>query len=405
MMSPLKPDLLLVRFGEMMLKGKNRSRFEKKVVSQLRGVLASFAQVKLVTEYGRVYIQLSDASAEDVGKAVSKVFGIETYSPVYTAPSDSEAIQAVAVALMKKVVKRPQTFKVEVKRVDKSFPFDTLEMNRIVGGAVLRACPELSVDVRSPETTLRVELREKGALLFVETFEGAGGYPLGTNGKAVLLLSGGIDSPVAGWQAMRRGLELEAVHFHSFPYTSERAKEKVIELARKLSAYSGGSIKLHLVSFTEVQTSIYAAYKDNLLVTILRRAMYRIAETIAEREKALALVTGESLGQVASQTLPSLNAIGRAVSLPVLQPLIATDKKEIIRMAEQIDTYTLSIQPYEDCCTLFLPPSPSTNPNLRVIEAIERGLPQLDEWILRAAQEAETVVVTPEDQSEEDAYF
>ncbi|MVO99400.1 tRNA uracil 4-sulfurtransferase ThiI [Paenibacillus lutrae] len=401
----MKPDLLLVRFGEMMLKGKNRSRFEKKVIRQLRDLLMPFPQVKLVTEYGRVYIDLADEPLEDVSRAVGKVFGIDSYSPVYTAPSDAAAIQELAAELMREIVTRPQTFKVEVRRVDKSFPHDTFEMNRLVGGAVLRACPQLSVDVRKPETTLRVELREGRALLFVQSFEGAGGYPLGTNGKGVLLLSGGIDSPVAGWQAMRRGLELEAVHFHSYPYTSERAKEKVIDLARKLSAYSGGSLKLHLVSFTEVQTSIYAEYKDNLLVTLLRRAMYRIAERIAEREKALALVTGESLGQVASQTLPSLNAIGRAVSLPVLQPLITTDKHDIIRMAEQIDTYNISILPYEDCCTLFLPPSPSTNPNLRVVEAIERKFPQLEEWINRTVEQAETIVVRADEEPARDSYF
>jgi thiamine biosynthesis protein ThiI len=282
-----------------------------------------------------------------------------------------------------------------VRRANRQFPYDTPQMNRLVGGYVLEQVPGLTVDVHRPDIELHIELRETRALLYTEIVEGTGGYPYGSNGKAVLMLSGGIDSPVAGWQAMRRGLEIEAVHFHSFPFTSERAQQKVVELTRVLAQYAG-EVKLHMVSFTELQTSVYEAYKGNLLITVLRRAMLRIAERIAERAGGAAIVTGESLGQVASQTLPALGVSRRATLLPILQPLIMTDKRDIVRMAEQIGTYGISIQPYDDCCTLFVPPSPSTNPSLKVVEAIERELPWLEELIIKAADGTETMTIAPQ---------
>ncbi|MBD0379135.1 tRNA uracil 4-sulfurtransferase ThiI [Paenibacillus sedimenti] len=388
----MKPDCMILRLGELTLKGRNRRRFEKSVMSQIRHVFAAFPDLRYIPEYGRVYVELGGASFVEASAALQKVFGLTSFSPAYHAPLELEAIQELALQMMKALPKQPATFKVSVRRVNKSFPYDSQKMNVLVGGYVLQACPGLTVDVHHPEVELRVELREERALLYVEVIEGAGGFPLGTNGKALLMLSGGIDSPVAGWLAMRKGLELEAIHFHSYPYTSERAKEKVIELARQLSGYTH-SMKLHLVPFTDVQTSIHRVYQDNLLVTLIRRAMYRIAEKVAEREGLDAIVTGESLGQVASQTLSSLNVIGRVVSLPTLQPLIMMDKQEIIRIAEKIGTFPISILPYEDCCSLFLPPSPSTNPNLRVVEKLEHSMDFLPELIEQAVRQTETIQI------------
>ncbi|MFC0216317.1 tRNA uracil 4-sulfurtransferase ThiI [Paenibacillus chartarius] len=389
----MKPDVVIARFGELTLKGRNRARFERRVLHQLKALLEHVPGIRFTPEFGRIYIELNGEPTESVAAALDKVFGLYSYSPAYTAELDFDAIRSKAAEIVAGLPRRPETFKVSVRRANRSFPYDSQQMNYLVGGYVLEHVPGLTVDVRKPDTELHIELRETRALLYTDIVEGAGGYPYGSNGKAVLLLSGGIDSPVAGWMAMRRGLELEAVHFHSFPYTSERAKQKVVDLARVLAQYSG-DIKLHMVPFTELQTKVHQAYNDNLLVTILRRAMLRIAEKVAEREGAQALVTGESLGQVASQTLPGLNASRRAVQLPILQPLIMTDKRDIIRLAEDIGTFGISSLPYEDCCTLFVPPSPSTNPNMRVVEAIERNMPWLPDLIDKAVQETETLRIT-----------
>ncbi|NEW05230.1 tRNA 4-thiouridine(8) synthase ThiI [Paenibacillus sp. SYP-B3998] len=388
----MKPDCMILRLGELTLKGRNRKRFEKSVLNQIKKVLAAFPNMRYIPEYGRVYVELGGAPYEEVSVALLKVFGLASFSPAYHTELTLETIQERALTMMQDLPQQPATFKVSVRRVNKSFPHDSQRMNYLVGGYVLQACPGLQVDVRNPEMELRVELREEKALLYVEVMEGAGGFPLGTSGRALLLLSGGIDSPVAGWLAMRKGLELEAIHFYSYPYTSERAKEKVIELAKQLAGYTS-SIRLHLVPFTEVQTSIHRAYQDNLLVTLIRRAMYRIAEKVADREGLEALVSGESLGQVASQTLPSLNVIGRVVTIPILQPLIMMDKQEIVRTAEKIGTFPISILPYEDCCSLFLPPSPSTNPNLRMVEKLENSMAFLPELIEQAVQQTETIEI------------
>ncbi|MNI03862.1 putative tRNA sulfurtransferase [compost metagenome] len=401
----MKPDCLIIRMGELTLKGRNRHRFEKSVMTQIRKVCAPFEQLKYIQEFGRIYVELGEASYEDVSHALNKVFGLASYSPAYEAPLELEAIQEQARLLMQSLPTLPETFKVSVRRANKSFPYETQQMNYLVGGYVLNACDGLKVDVHHPEVDMRIEIREERTLLYLEVVEGAGGFPMGSSGRALLMLSGGIDSPVAGWLAMRKGLELEAVHFHSFPYTSERAKQKVIDLTRMLSVYTTGAIKLHMVPFTDVQTSIHEAYKDNLSVTLMRRAMYRIAEKIADREKLLALVTGESLGQVASQTLPSLNAIGRVVSLPLLQPLMMMDKKEIVEIAERIETFPISILPYEDCCTLFMPDSPSTNPNLRVVEKIESMMEWLPSLLEEAVLRTETLIIRSEEDEKPDSHL
>lgn len=388
----MKPDCLILRFGELTLKGRNRKRFERSVITQIRKVLRAFPDLRYISEYGRVYVELGGAAYEEASEALQRVFGLASFSPAYHAPMESEVIKEAALRIMQNLPKAPKTFKVNVRRVNKSFPLDSQQMNYLVGGYILEAIPGLQVDVRDPEVELRVEIREDQVLLYAEVIEGAGGFPADTSGKALLMLSGGIDSPVAGWLGMRKGLTIEAIHFHSYPYTSERAKDKVIDLAHQLAGYTD-SIRLHLVPFTEVQTSIHREYKDNLLVTLIRRAMYRIAEQVADREGLSALVTGESLGQVASQTLPSLNVIGRVVTLPILQPLMMMDKQEIIRIAETIGTFPISILPYEDCCSLFLPPSPSTNPNLQLVERLENSMDFLPELIQKAVEQTETIEI------------
>lgn len=402
----MQPELIVVRLGELTLKGKNRMRFENKILSQLQNVLQDYPDCVISREYGRVYVHLHVTDYRSVANQVKQVFGVESFCPAYQSELDLEAIRKKALIIAKGQPHVPTTFKVYVRRVNKMFPYASHEMNHLVGGYVLQACPWLKVDVHHPELELRIEIREQGALLYTysEMEEAAGGFPLGMSGKGMLLLSGGIDSPVAGWMAMRRGLEIEAVHFHSYPYTSERAKQKVIELARILSRY-GGIIKLHLVPFTEIQTRIHQEYRENLLITIYRRCMYRIAEKLAEKRKALALVTGESLGQVASQTLTSMNVIGRVVEMPIIQPLVTLDKKEIVKVAQEIGTFETSILPYEDCCTIFMPKSPSTKPNLKLIETIEKGMPWLPELIDRAVEETEMIVLKPEKTEQLDHLF
>jgi thiamine biosynthesis protein ThiI len=301
-------------------------------------------------------------------------------------------MQTQGLAWMQSLALVPQTFKVSVKRANKDFPYDSLQVGYWVGGYILRAMDGLTVDVKQPDLVLRVDIRPKVAYIFTEVIEGAGGYPLGSNGKAILMLSGGIDSPVAGWMAMRQGLEIEAVHFHSIPYTSERAKQKVIELAERLALYSG-KLKLHLVSFAAIQTRLQSEGQANLLITLMRRSMFRITEKLALQQKALGIITGDSLGQVASQTLSSLHTIGQEVNLPILRPLIMSDKPAIIRKAKQIGTFEISIMPYDDCCTLFIPKTPSTNPNLKVVQRLEKKMSWLDEFEADALVEAAVSII------------
>ncbi|ASA26453.1 tRNA 4-thiouridine(8) synthase ThiI [Paenibacillus donghaensis] len=388
-------DMLLLRFGEFTLKGKNRARFEKTVLRHVKEMVKPYPKAAITKEFGRIYVELNGEPAAAMAQALKNVFGIASVSPVKAAPSELEAIIAVSRQLLEIIAPLQGTsFKVNARRVWKQFPYGSLEMNKLVSTPVLQGYPGLKVDMNHPDMELRVEIREERTYIFCESIAGVGGFPLGTNGKAMLLLSGGIDSPVAGWSSMRRGLEVECIHFYSFPYTSELARQKVVDLTRVLSQYAG-VIKLHLVPFTEVQTAFTGIGQDNLIITLMRRAMLKIATRLAEREGALALVTGESLGQVASQTLPSMNVIGRATQLPLLRPLVMMDKIEIVEQAQLIGTYDLSILPYEDCCTLFVPKSPSTNPNMRIVDKIEATLPEYARLLDEAVEATETVSVTP----------
>lgn len=391
-------DMLLLRFGEITLKGKNRSRFEKAAVAHVKLLLKKYPAVKIIKEYGRIYVALNGEPSDEIISELKQVFGVTSISPVLVTPSRLEDIVEAAKQFVRDLpADRQIKFKVSARRVWKEFPHGSQEMNRLIGGPVLQTCPQLKVDVHHPELELRAEIREQGTYLYSEVIPAAGGYPLGTNGKGMLLLSGGIDSPVAGWSAMRRGLEIECVHFHSYPFTSKKAEEKVIDLAKVLSRYAG-QIKLHLVPFTEIQTALAGTGQENLTITLMRRAMLRIASRLAERNGALALVTGDSLGQVASQTLASMNVIGRATELPLLRPLVMTDKEDIIAKAREIGTYDLSILPYEDCCTLFVPKSPTTNPNLRIVEKSEAGIADLEAQIEAAVEGTETLLIRPDEE-------
>jgi thiamine biosynthesis protein ThiI len=397
-------ELILLRLGELTLKGRNRYRFEAQVIQQVKRLLLPFPACSIRQEYGRVYIDLGDHPFEPIAKELSKVLGLHSYSPAIRCGLDIGEMRLAVLESMERLKEIPKTFKISVRRVNKEFPYDTYELNRLLGGAVLERYGQLIVDVHSPELDIRVEIRDKETLVFSRVFPGPGGFPLGTNGKAMLLLSGGIDSPVAGWLAMRKGLRIEAVHFHSYPFTSERAKDKVIELTRVLSQFAG-KVTLHLVPFTDIQTRLKQECQENLLITLMRRAMFRITEQLAERQKAAAIVTGESLGQVASQTLPSLHVIGEGVNYPILRPLITLDKSEITQIAHTIGTFPISILPYEDCCTLFVPKSPATNPNLRVVHSQEKMMDWLEDAIKTAISQTETQYIVPESQDELDALF
>lgn len=393
-----------------MVKGRNRNRFEKKMLEQVKQALISYEHITYFKSFGRLFVKLNGHSYEPIADRLKDLFGIVSLSPVISTELDLEKIRLAALTLMQSLPEKPITFKVSAKRAWKKFPHNSQEMNHLVGSHVLRAMPDLKVNVNTPDVELRVDIQEEATYVFYDVIAGAGGFPFSSNGKAMLLLSGGIDSPVAGWLALRKGLEVEAVHFHSYPFTSEQAKDKVIELAKRLSYFSGEPIKLHLVPFTEIQTTLVQAKSDNLIITLMRRAMLRITEQLAERNKANGIVTGESLGQVASQTLPSMNVIGRATDLPQLKPLIMMDKHEIIRLAERIGTFETSILPYEDCCTLFLPKSPSTNPNLRIVEKIESLIPNYKQLLSDAVEGTEQLLLSPHHQTAvqaagEDSWF
>jgi thiamine biosynthesis protein ThiI len=357
--------VILIRYGEIHLKGQNRPYFERKLLDNIKKALRGIDDVKVIRAQGRFYVEdYTDENA--VIQALTRVFGIVSISPAYKIEKDFETLveysKKIVEALLPGIQNEGLTFKVESRRADKRFPMNSMEINRELGAGLLNAFPQLKVDVHKPELMINVEMREY-CYLYHKSIPCAGGMPAGANGKAALLLSGGIDSPVAGWMIAKRGVELTAVHYHSFPYTSDRSKEKVIDLARILTRYTG-SMRLHVVPFTKIQQELYENCPDEQLTILMRRYMMKIAEEIARKEGAAALITGESIGQVASQTLEGLVVTNDAVSMPVFRPLIGFDKIDIMNLAQTIDTYETSILPYEDCCTVFTPKHPVIHPKL-----------------------------------------
>ncbi|HSH25793.1 MAG TPA: tRNA uracil 4-sulfurtransferase ThiI [Massilibacterium sp.] len=391
----MKYETLVVRYGEMTLKKGNRKQFIGHLRRNIKEALSSFSEVRIHSSFDRIFIQLNGMEYLPVVKQLQKVFGIHSIEVVLTTDLEIENIQKGALLSFQSVERQVQTFKVETKRSNKSYPLSSYEINHAVGGYILKNTKDLNVDVHNPDLTVKVEIRGKEAFITCLVYKGLGGFPVGTSGKVLLLLSGGIDSPVAGFLTMRKGVELEVIHFHSPPYTNERAKQKVEDLARKLSVY-GGSIKLHLVPFTNVQEQIHKLMPPNYTMTIMRRMMFRIAEKIAENNNILALATGESLGQVASQTLHSMNVINEVTTLPIIRPLVSMDKVEITKWAREIDTYDISILPYEDCCTIFLPSSPKTKPKRKDANKFEQYLP-IDELVEQAVNETKVMKISAKD--------
>jgi thiamine biosynthesis protein ThiI len=384
--------LILARYGEVGLKGKNRRLFENQLIRRMEEALTGLPVSGISRTHGRLYVTM-DGQLDEALKRLSYVFGLVAVSPAQSAALDLAEIKAAAVqAMIEAVAAGYSTFKVETRRPNKSFPLKSPEVSREVGAAVLQQVPGLMVDVHSPQVVLNIELREDQAYLYWRELPGPGGLPLGVSGRAVLLLSGGIDSPVAGWMAMSRGLEIVPVYFHSFPFTSDRAKEKVVDLCRVLAHYCT-QVKLYVIPFTKIQTALREGGSEELQTIFLRRMMMRLAAKVAAKEGATALITGESLGQVASQTLPSLAATEEVVDLPVLRPLIALDKQEIIRRAKKLGTYEISIRPYADCCTVFVPRHPETHPDRAVVAQKEAGL-VAPELITEAVAAAEILPIT-----------
>ena len=391
--------MLLIRYGEIHLKGQNRPYFERTL---LHAIIASAKKFGGMVEKGQGRYYLREVAAKDMPQAIdamAKIFGIYSVSPAMELSKDLDAIYAAAAEAARRKLaalgKPAATFKVDSKRSDKRFPMNSMTLSAEAGGYILEHVPGLSVDVHHPDFTVYIEVRES-AFIYTDTVMGSGGMPVGTSGKGMLLLSGGIDSPVAGYMMAKRGVAIEAVHYHSFPYTSERAKQKVIELAQKLSAYTG-PIRIHMVHFTDIQMSIYDKCPEEQLTLIMRVFMMRIAEKIAEQRNCGALITGESLGQVASQTLQSLDVTNSVVDRPVFRPLIGMDKIEITEIAQKIDTFETSILPYEDCCTVFVPKHPVTHPKReKILRSVK--LLDADALIADALAKTEVITVTPTSQ-------
>jgi len=382
-------EIILIKNGELALKGLNRSTFEDTLIKNMKRRLKNIGNVTIRKAQSTIYVEpeSEDFDFEEALEAVGRVFGIAAFSRACVCEKTVEDILTKSVEYLKPSLEKVKTFKVESKRADKHFPLTSPEISRELGGALLQAFPHLRVDVHNPERTVYVEIRDFAAYVRAEQTEGAGGLPVGTAGTASILISGGIDSPVAAWTMAKRGLRLNAIHFASPPYTSPRAELKVRTLLSKVARYSG-TINLAIVPFTEIQDSIAENCPEEYFTLIMRRMMMRISERIAEKSGSLALITGESLGQVASQTLPALVTTDTVCNMPVLRPLIGMDKEEIIRISRKIDAFETSILPYEDCCTVFTPKHPKTRPTIALCEAVEKAL-NIDELIEKAISETE----------------
>ena len=383
----------LIKYAEIGTKGKNRYVFEDILCKQMKEHLAGLGDFSIRREYGRIFVEAESAyDYNDVMKALKKVFGIVGICPIVVENQvEFEAIKKKTIEYMKECYgEKSLTFKVNARRTNKKFPMQSMEINSEIGHYLLEAYPNLKVDVHHPDVMLNIEVREK-VYIYSSTVKGAGGLPVGTNGKAMLLLSGGIDSPVAGYMISKRGVELEAVYFNAPPYTSERAKQKVIDLARIVSGFSG-KIRLHIVNFTDIQLAIYEKCPHEELTIIMRRYMMKIAEHLAKENKCQALITGESIGQVASQTMHSLACTNEVCTLPVFRPCIGMDKQEIVDISEEIDTYETSILPYEDCCTIFVAKHPVTKPILDIIKRSEEKLSDVIDDLMKTAIDTVEVV-------------
>ena len=390
-------EILLLKYGEIVLKGANKRYFEDMLCRQLRRKAKPHGNFEIYRSQSTIYIQPKDDFCDMDGMmaAAGKVFGIVAICRAAVCEKNMDSILETVKAYIPPHLEGEKTFKVESKRSDKSFPLDSMEISREAGGAILSACPRMRVDVHNPDVTVRVEVREFGAYVHPGPVKGAGGMPVGSNGCGLLLLSGGIDSPVAGYMMAKRGMTIEAIHFESFPYTSELARDKVLRLAQIVSEYNQDEMIVHVVSLTHIQEELVKHCDEDYFTLLLRRYMMTIADRVAHRYGCGALITGESLGQVASQTTEAIGVTDPAATLPVLRPCIGLDKEDIVVTARKIGTFDTSIEPFEDCCTVFTPRHPRTRPDLKKVLEQERKLP-FEELVEEALAGMYRVDVTPE---------
>ncbi len=390
-------EIILCKYGEIVLKGANRRFFEDMLCRQLRRKAKACGNFEISRAQSTVYIEPLDDSTDidAMMDAAKKVFGIVAVCRAAVCEKNMDSILATVKEYIPPYLEGKHTFKVESKRADKLFPLDSIEISRAAGGAVLEACPRMRVDVHHPDVTVKVEVRDTAAYVHPGPVKGAGGMPVSSNGRGLLLLSGGIDSPVAGYMMAKRGLQIEAIHFESFPYTSEMARDKVLRLAQIVSEYNLDEMIVHVVSLTRVQEELVKHCQEDYFTLLLRRYMMDIADKVAHKFKCGALITGESLGQVASQTTEALGVTNPMATLPVFRPCIGMDKEEIVEISRKIGTFETSIEPFEDCCTVFTPRHPRTRPDLHKVMAEERKLP-FDELVEEAISGMYRVIVTPE---------
>ena len=394
----MKYERIMVRFGELSTKGKNKKDFIFLLASNMKHALKDFPTLKLEVRMDHIYIILHDEDAEKVMHRLEDVSGIHSFSPVVKVEPKLESIIEESLALMKE--EKGKTFKVKARRADKTFPYISDEINRKVATEILKT-DLWKVDVHTPDVLLSIDVREDAAYIFIRTYLGAGGYPLGIGGKAMMMMSGGIDSPVAAYLMMKRGVLCELIHFAAPPYTSEAVLDKIQDLAKKLNRYQE-TIRIHVVPFTDLQVAIYEHVDESYAITLMRRMMYRIADRLAKRRKCLAIANGESIGQVASQTLASMFVINHVTTTPVIRPLATMDKTDIISIARKIDTFDISIRPYEDCCTIFEPKNPKTAPKLEDVEELEKTFDFVP-YIEQCVRNAEVIIVNSEEK--EDKYL
>ena len=380
--------IILIKYGELTTKGDNRNLFISKIYEQMRELLEGY-DVKIIKNRVRMFIEVNDKEIDDVVNIVKNIFGIHSIVIAYKVKTDISEIESSILDIMKN--EKFNTFKVETDRAYKSFPISSMDFSKRIGALILKNIKDIKVDVHNPEFLLKIEIREDYTYIYSKEIKALGGYPVGVAGKGLLMLSGGIDSPVAGYMAMKRGIKLECIYFESPPHTSPAAKDKVKKLVSILNTYQS-SIKLHIINFTEIQEAIYKNMNPEYMITIMRRMMYRISERVMKDRKCLVLVNGESVGQVASQTLTSMQVINSVTNIPVIRPVACLDKLEIIDIAKKIGTYETSILPYEDCCTIFLPKHPVINPKLDKAELYESTV-NYEEMIDRAVNNREIVTI------------
>lgn len=390
---------IMVRYGELSTKGKNRMRFINKLKRNMKHVLSIYPDVCVVADRDRAHIFLNGTDYVPVAESLKQIFGIQAFSPSYKVEKNLETIKKAVQDVMTDVYHEGLTFKITSKRSDHNFEMDSRELNQYLGSAVFEVLPNIQAQMKGPDVNLKVEIREEAAYLSYENIKGAGGLPVGTAGRGMLMLSGGIDSPVAGYLALKRGVDIEAVHFASPPYTSPGALKKAQDLTRKLTKF-GGNIDFIEVPFTEIQEEIKEKAPEAYLMTLTRRFMMRITDRIREERNGLVIINGESLGQVASQTLESMRAINAVTATPIIRPVVTMDKLEIIDIAQKIDTFDISIQPFEDCCTIFAPDRPKTNPKIKNVEQYEKRM-DVEGLVERAVAGIKVTTITPQAEHDE----